>query len=95
MNAFQNLDAGSACWLQATGKNYSDWLTASELHDLKILFQKRHLLSHTEGIVDAKYIKDSGDNSYKAGQRIVVRTEDVVYCLSLVKKIITELKTMH
>lgn len=92
MNAFQNLDAGAALWLQATGKTYSDWVTASELYDLKVLFQKRHLLAHTEGIVDPKYITDSGDNSYKAGQRIVVKSDDVIYCLEIVKKIIAVLK---
>jgi hypothetical protein len=94
MNAFQNLDAGAALWLQEIGKTYSDWVTSSELHDLKILFQKRHLLAHTEGIVDLKYMADSGDNSYKEGQRIVVRTDDVIHCLEIVKKIVTVLKNI-
>jgi hypothetical protein len=94
MNAFQNLNAGAALWLQAIGKTYTDWVTSSELQDLKVLFQKRHLLAHTEGFVDLKYIAESDDKSYKAGQRIVVRTNDVIHCLEIVKKIIAVLKQM-
>lgn len=91
-NAFQNLEAGAALWLQAIDKTYSDWVTSSELHDLRVFFQKRHLLAHTEGIVDSKYVVDSGDSSYKAGQRIVVKSDDVIHCLKIVKKIIAVLR---
>jgi hypothetical protein len=76
---------------QAIDKTYSDWVTSSELHDLRVFFQKRRLLAHTEGIVDSKYVEDSGDSSYKAGQRIVVKGDDVIHCLEIVKKIIAVL----
>lgn len=91
-NAFQNLEAGAALWLQAIDKTYSDWVTSSELQNLRVFFQKRHLLAHTEGIVDPKYLVDSGDNSYKAGQRIVVKSDDVIHCLKIVKKIVAVLR---
>ena len=92
-NAFQNIDAGSDYWKQAIGEGYSGWITSDEMNKLKILFQKRHLLAHTEGIVDQKYIDNSGDSSYKVGQRIVVRPEDVRVCLSVVTEIVRVLKT--
>jgi len=92
-NAFQNIDAGSDYWKQATGQGYSDWITQDEMNMLKILFQKRHLLAHTEGIVDQKYIDNSGDSSYRVGQRIVVRPEDVRTCLNIVTEIVKTLKT--
>ena len=92
-NAFQNLDIGSEYWRQAMGQTYADWITPAEMRSLKLYFQKRHLLSHTEGIVDEKYVNNSGDRSYKVGQRIVVRPEDVSFCLSLIEKIINELKS--
>jgi len=66
--------------------------TSSELQNLRVFFQKRHLLADTEGIVDPKYVVDSGDNSYKAEQRIVVKCDDVIHCLEIVKKIIAVLR---
>ena len=44
-----------------------------ELNELNILYQKRHLLAHNEGMVDESYIKKSGDQFYKVGQKIVVK----------------------
>jgi hypothetical protein len=66
-NAFQNLDAGGAYWKELYGKAYTDWISADEYHQLNVLFQQRHLLSHTDGIVDQKYIDKSGDTHYTVG----------------------------
>ena len=71
-NVFQRLDDGSDLWKYACSKGYEDWLDGTEFSDLKILFQKRHILVHNEGIVDDKYIARSGDSTYRTGQRIVV-----------------------
>lgn len=76
-NAFQRLKQGSELWAAAIGEGYSSWLTEQELKKLNILFQKRHILAHNEGIVDENYIKNSGDTSYKIGQRIVVSQKDI------------------
>jgi hypothetical protein len=76
-NAFQRLKQGSELWERKVGSGYSDWLNAQELNELNILFQKRHILSHNEGIVDEAYISKSGDTTYKPGQRIVVSPKDV------------------
>jgi hypothetical protein len=92
-NAFQNLEASGEYWQKLLGETYSDWIQKTELDKLIILFQKRHLLSHTEGIVDQRYIDNSGDNSYKIGQRVVVKEEDVKCCLALIQKIINTLKS--
>jgi len=76
-NAFQRLEQGSELWQNAVKKGYDFWLNEEELKVLSILFQKRHLLSHNEGIVDLKYIQKSGDTSYKEGQRIVIVDRDI------------------
>jgi Zn finger protein HypA/HybF involved in hydrogenase expression len=76
-NAFQRLDQGSELWKKAIGIGYDDWLEQIELDGLKILYQKRHLLAHSEGIVDGQYLKKSGDGTYKEGQRIVVSANDI------------------
>lgn len=86
-NAFQRLEQGSELWKNAVQKGYNDWLEESELRDLNILFQKRHILSHNEGIVDSKYISKSGDQSYKEGQRIVISNNDVDALLNCLNKL--------
>ncbi len=91
-NAFQNLEAGGRYWKDNLGKTYSDWLTISEFKKLNILFQERHLLSHTEGIVDQKYIDKSNDAEYAVGQRLVVREGDVKAMLNLIRKIANEIR---
>lgn len=87
-NAFQNLGEGSDLWYSVTGKRYSDYLEDEEMAALRRLFQQRHLLAHTQGLVDADYIALSGDNTYETGQRIVVSISAVGRCLDLIEKLI-------
>lgn len=91
-NAFQNIEAGSEYWERAIGEGYSDWISQDELRLLKVFFQRRHLLSHREGMVDQKYIDNSGDLSYSVGQRIVVKPDDVNMCLGIILKLVNSLK---
>lgn len=86
-NALQNLAEGSALWQAASGKQYSDYLTAAELNPLTRYFQQRHLLAHRQGLVDADYIARSGDTSYREGQRLVIRETAVRECLTLIEKL--------
>ncbi|MEZ5692250.1 MAG: hypothetical protein R3D99_00045 [Altererythrobacter sp.] len=90
-NAFQNLSDGDALWVAATGKTYSTHLSPDELSTLRRSFQQRHLLAHTQGIVDADYLAKSGDTRYQVGQRIVVREEAVRETAGLVRKLISGL----
>lgn len=86
-NVFQRLDQGSQLWKETIGKGYSDWITEEEISRLKILYQRRHLLSHNDGIVDEKYLQRSGDNKYKVGQRIVVSGKDIEDLLNILGKL--------
>jgi hypothetical protein len=86
-NVFQNLDEGSALWRAATGKHYDDYLSSTEGEILTRAFQQRHLLAHTQGMVDEDYIKRSGDQSYRVGQRLVVKDSTVREALPLVRKL--------
>lgn len=87
VNDFQIVEKGSQMFKEATGKGYEEWLSGRELHDMNILFQRRHLLEHNNGMVDQKYIDKSGDNSYVVGQRLVVRENDALVLLAIVKKL--------
>ncbi|MEA3250598.1 MAG: hypothetical protein U9Q35_03310 [Pseudomonadota bacterium] len=92
-NAFQRLDQASSLWEQAIQKRFGDWLTDEELTKLSILYQKRHLLAHNEGIVDERYIERSGDSTYKAGQRIVIREHDIEFLVTALRKLSEGIKT--
>lgn len=92
-NAFQNLAEGDELWRSATGKGFSDHLSIEQLDRLKIAFQQRHLLAHTQGIVDDGYVLKSGDSRYRAGQRLVVSTESVRDTLDLITKLIGGLQS--
>ena len=91
-NAFQNLAEGNQLWRAATGKSYRDHLSEDELNRLTRTFQQRHLLAHTQGIVDQDYLSRSGDTRYRLGQRIVVRAPMVRDTLDLVERLVTGLK---
>ena len=86
-NSFQRLDQGSSLWRSAIQKGYSDWLSGPELTALNILYQKRHILAHNEGIVDSRYLEKSGDIAYKEGQRIVVSETDIDALVSALDKL--------
>ncbi|MEE9555452.1 MAG: hypothetical protein V3W18_14295 [candidate division Zixibacteria bacterium] len=91
-NAFQRLDQGGKLWKAAIHKGYEHWLTNAELTRLNILYQKRHILVHNEGIVDIQYLNKSGDTFYKEGQRIVVSDKDIDDILICFKKLGSGLK---
>jgi len=86
-NAFQNLAEGSQLWHGTTGREYNDRLDPAELRTLPRLFQQRHLLAHTQGLVDNDYIAHSGDTTYRPGQRLVIRPPAVRECLDLIEKL--------
>ena len=94
MNAFQRLEQGSNLWRQATGKGYDDWLADHNLASLTLLFQRRHLLAHAEGIVDQMYLDRSGDTAYRLGQRIVVKPAHVNHLLDLVERLVQAMRLL-
>ena len=82
-NDFQMLDKGSKLFENLTGKAYSEWVTANQLKFMTLMFQRRHLLEHNNGLVDQKYLDHTNDFGYKIGERIVVRVDDVRKLLSI------------
>lgn len=92
-NVFQRLDDASDLWRVKLGYGYADWISPNEFRDLRILYQRRHLLAHQEGIVDADYVMKSGDGTYAVGQRLVVSEGDVAKLVMLVEKLATEIRT--
>ncbi len=92
MNAFQRLGQGSELWKVAIGVGYEDSLDANQLARLQLLFQKRHLLAHSDGIVDARYVKESGDGTYKEGQRIAFTVQDIEDLVTFVSTLAIDIR---
>jgi len=93
-NVFQRIGDGSQLWQQVSGKCYNDFLDSSEIERLKLLFQRRHILSHKQGFVDQAYIDKSQDNSYGIGQRLIVRDADVLELVDLIAKLASGLRSL-
>ena len=91
-NAFQNLERGSKLWCDVTGERYSEYISNGEIKELKRAFQQRHLLAHTEGIVDKNYVERSGDSTHEIGQRIVINDTTVRQYLDVIEKLGAGLK---
>jgi len=92
-NAFQNLLEGSSLWAAVTGKEYAAYVSTGELETLIRFFQQRHLLAHTQGIVDIDYINRTKDSTYRVGQRIVIRENGIRICLTLIEKLAAGMAT--
>lgn len=86
-NIFQRIDDASDWWQQSVGAGFDAWLGLAELVRLRILYQRRHLLVHRQGIVDQAYLDRSGDVAYRLSQRIVVRPDDVSDLAGLLEKL--------
>lgn len=87
VNDFQMVDKGSQYFRNETGSGYEAFLSSDELIRMKLYFQRRHIIEHNTGIVDQKYIDNSGDNDYSVGQRIVVKTSEALDLITIIKKL--------
>lgn len=86
-NDFQIVEKGSNLFEENYGNGYDEWLTSTEISFMNLMFQRRHILEHNNGIVDAKYIQKSGDRTYSVGQRIVCKKDNVLNLLNIIKKL--------
>ena len=91
-NVFQRIFDGNDLWLELLGEGYSNWLNEIEYSDFNLLFQRRHILAHKDGTVDEKYISKSNDTKYSVGQRIVVSRQDVLKLISIISKIVEQIR---
>lgn len=94
VNDFQIIEKGSSLFDDYCGRGYGAWLSDEELNFMALMFQRRHILEHNNGIVDERYIKQSNDSNYKVGQRLVLKEKEVVQLLGVIKKLGEGLKEL-
>ena len=75
--SFQNLSRAANRVRQLFAIDLISALSANEWQETAVAFLRRHLLAHKAGVVDAKYLRESGDPSASLGRRIVVTASDI------------------
>lgn len=87
-NVFQRVIDGSNLFVGLIGKGYEDFAGKSNIQHMVVMFNRRHLLTHNNGMVDNRYLKKTGDSSYSVGQRIVLKDVDLVALLNTISDIV-------
>jgi uncharacterized Zn finger protein (UPF0148 family) len=90
--AFQRLDEASDLWKGAIGKGYGDIILPGEFTELKRAFQRRHLIAHCDGVVDADYVVKSGDQDLCIGQRIRIKEPEILRAVHLLQTLSSGLR---
>ena len=92
VNDFQMVEKGSNLYREVISYGYEKWLNEEKLDKMNLYFQRRHILEHNNGIIDQKYIEKLNDTTYKIGQRVIIKIEDVYELLDIIKKLTNGLK---
>jgi hypothetical protein len=93
-NAFQNVDKSDKLWLALKGHGYAQWLSAIEIQQLRLFTQRRHLLEHKGGIIDAKYLTATNDTGYAAGERLIIQATDIILLGEITAKAISAISQL-
>lgn len=90
-NVFQRLNDVESLFSQHTSIELVDLAGAERWTRLKVVFAKRHLLTHQQGIVDRKFVNAVPQSGFKVGQRIVVTRSDAELALADLRAVVNAL----
>lgn len=85
--SFQNLQGAKDNLISLFNFDIAAGLSHVEWEDAVRGFQKRHLLSHTMGVVDDEYIRKSGDVKAMMGRKITIDADEVCELIQIVGKL--------
>ena len=88
---FQNIKGAIEKVLEQFDVDLSSTLNATDWVHLQEAFQKRHLLAHKMGVIDAEYQKTTGVSPSLIGRRVSVQPEEIYSLLRCLRKIGEEL----
>jgi hypothetical protein len=83
--SFQNLGGAQKSLHLLFGIDLASSLPASDWDFLCRSFQKRHVLAHSMGIVDEKYLSKTGDPHAKLGRKVSILPDEVSTMIDLVR----------
>jgi hypothetical protein len=85
--SFQNLEGARQSIDTLFRFDLADGLTEDEWKGAIRAFQKRHLLSHKMGVVDAEYVRKSGDAGAVVGRKVSIPSEEVRTLVQVIGKL--------
>ena len=85
--SFQDLQGAQKKMSSLFGIDLSDGITAQEWEEVIRGFQKRHLLSHTMGVVDDAYVRKTNDINAVVGRKLTLTPSDVHEASRIVGKL--------
>lgn len=91
--SFQNLRLAKESMALQFGVDVTDSLSGVEWDTAVRGFQKRHVLSHKMGVIDADYISKSGDTNAIVGRKMTVKSTEVLDLVEIIHKLAEGLST--
>lgn len=89
--SFQNIKKSNSLFNQDFGFEIVNAIEEKDLKKVINCFSKRHALIHNLGIIDLKYIEQTGDYAKMLGRRVIVNAQEVKTLLELIVKLIMSL----
>jgi len=90
--SFQNIDRAHKLLLEF-GFDLKAIFDEPDLVQLKIGFEKRHVLTHNSGIIDFRYVKDTDGDETDIGTRVIVTKIEVIALIDYLQIIKSKLET--
>jgi hypothetical protein len=89
--SFQNPSGARTNFLQMFGKDFGKNIDANDWQFLIRCFQKRHLLAHKMGVVDAAYLATTGDTAAVEGRKVQIIGDEVQRLFTCLRRLGLEL----
>lgn len=89
--SFQNIAKAKEKAEKQLGFDISQGLSEDEWKLVIVLFQKRHIISHNDGIIDGTYIQITGDNTAIPGRKVAVSIDEVRSALQYISVVANSL----
>jgi hypothetical protein len=85
--SFQSLTGARKNLLDRASYDLAAGVTADEWQHAVRCFQKRHLLAHNWGVVDEKYVRETGDTEAVVGRKVKISGSEVERLLEILGQI--------
>jgi len=92
-NPFQSLDKTKEIFLSQFNLDILSCLSQPEIDNLYLLFNKRHILTHNSGIIDQKFLRNTGLQENILNHKVDISKTEVIPALQSLKKIAAYIKS--
>jgi hypothetical protein len=82
---FQNLSGARRRVQETFSLDFADGLAPADWECACRVFQKRHLLAHRMGVIDAAYIQKANDHGAKVGRKVKVSSDEVTSAIGIIE----------